>query len=74
MAVSFQRSLNAAICNKVKCTIRSYLLHVQPNASSQSLLRVDVDDNGVPTGVSLTGQTSQSKYTGELSSQEPNVS
>ena len=67
MAVSFQTSLNASICNKVKCTIRSYLLHVQSSTSSQSLLRVDVDDNDVPTGVSLTGQSSQSKYTGELS-------
>ncbi|XP_078364692.1 uncharacterized protein LOC144649100 [Oculina patagonica] len=27
-------------------------------------MRVDVDSNGIPTGVSVTGQTSQSKYTG----------
>ena len=54
-------------CNEVKCSIRSYLLHTQANTSSKSLLRVDVDNNGVPTGVSVTGQGSQSKYTSRFS-------
>lgn len=61
VATSFQSVFNnAMVCRKVKCRIRSHLLNV---TSSQPLLKVDLDRNGVPTGVSVTGRNSDSNTT-----------